>query len=65
MISKVMKRKIMGFSTWLVGLSFFGLLKLANLTLDSKIFNLIDVKTLFGISLFYVGYVLIFNKELV
>jgi len=65
MISQVMKRKIMGFSTWTVGLSFFGLLKFFNLTLDSKIFNLIDVKTLFGIALFYVGYILIFKKTVV
>ena len=64
MISKTLQRKIMGIIVWLTVLTYMNFLQMFNLTLETKIF-MVPIKVVFLVTLAYVGYYLIFNKELI
>lgn len=64
MLLNTQQKKIFyGISYWAIALSFFGLLDILNVSLDYKIFNLLQVKVLYGIILGLAGYRTLFKGE--
>ncbi len=61
MISNNFKRTVLGIGAWVALLSF--LTPIVNP--DMKLFGLIQLKILIVIVLFYIGWLFIFNKDLV
>ena len=64
MISKTLQRKIMGVIVWLSVLTYMNFLQMFNLTLETKLIG-VPIKVVYLVTLAYVGYYLIFNKELI
>jgi len=59
MVNRKTKRTLLAVSVWIVALSFFGLLSFVNLSFDSKVFNFIQLKTIFAVLLGFVGLTLL------
>lgn len=65
MISKTLQRKLMGAICVFIGLSFINFLTLFNLSFETKIFGLIQLKVIAFLFLMYVGWYLVYSKNLV
>ena len=64
MFSKRTQRIIMGVTCFFIALTIAGLLDFINIKIDSDIYN-IPLKGIFFIALSYIGYYLIYNKDLI